>query len=206
MKATSIAVFLLGLVLCPGYLVYTTMFSGEELVELTLLDRDIKSTSIGGFTSTTSGGNSAKKQQSIHLSPDMNPIRLIAKADYVKTPNIHVTQYSEFELYFSGSQAQLWKEKFTISESEPSEDDKKKTTINVGGHSSTNKSLKIIDIEKADTYSMKLQQLPEQEVKVSKLSIEIRKNVQLVKPAIYITGIAMLALGLIGIIVGSKKS
>jgi len=199
MKITSVVLLILGLVLCPAYLIYTTAFSGEEVGTLAFIDQDITAFSVGGFSSRSTGEDRSKKVNNIQLTPEMNPIRLISKAKYIPSRSISMTEYSKYELSLFDGNSKLWTEAFNVSESSNNDDSSSNSVVN------SSQSVKLFTVDKTAEYQMKLKRLREQDVSVSSLSIEVRRNVMTVDSKIWGTGVILILLSIVGFFVSNKK-
>ncbi len=201
MKLVSVLLLLIGLVLCPGYLIYAVGFSGEQVDALQFVDQDINSVSIGGFRASSSGEDRSSNENSIQLSPEMNPIRLIAKAKYSANPAISFTQHSAFELSMYHGADLLWTEPFKVSESAPDSGEKR----SANHITNSSQPVKLVSVDQAAEYKLRLKRLREQDVRISNLSIEVRRNVSEVKASIWGTGSALMLVGILGLVVSRRK-
>jgi len=205
MKIVSIVLLLTGLVLCPCYFVYAMMFSGSEVGEFKFVDRSTSSMSFGVFNTTSIGNDQAKKEGGIKLSPDMNPIRLIVNARYmpeVVRRNL-MSRSAHFELNFYNSSDLLWTEPFQIVESS-SNNNKKKATLR--NNKFTSQAIKLFKVEKDSIYKLQLNQLPNQELPISDLSVQVRANVMEVDARVWGTGTGLILLSIVGFYFGSRKA
>ena len=206
MKILSIIFLLVGLVLCPGYLVYGTMFSGSEIGEFQFVDRDVSSFSFGVFRARSTGDDHAKKESGIRLSPDMNPIRLIVKTSYLRNnTRMHSRRRSsDFELSFYKSSDLLWTEPFQISDSRSDDRDQRKTTV--ARSKTSSQAIKLLTVKEDANYKLRLKQLSRQDLPISDLSVEVRANVMEIDTKVWGTGAGLVLLSLFGFYLASRKS
>ena len=205
MKIVSVVLLLVGLVLCPGYVVYATMFSGTEVGEFQFVDRATSSISFGVFHTTSIGNDQANKEGGIQLSPDMNPIRFIVNASYMRNFS-KVRSFgrrSDFELSFYDSSDLLWTEPFQIAESSSDSSTQNATAAN---NKSVSQAIKLFTVEKDATYKLRLNQLSHQELSVETLSVQVRANVIEVDTKIWATGVGLILLSALGFYFVSKQS
>ena len=195
MKTVSLIIFLAGFVLCPGYLIYATGFSGSNVGEFQFIDKDISSFSVGPLTTTSVGGDRAEKENSIRLTPEMNPVRIIAKARYL--PETIKPQRANFQLSFLKETNLLWTENFAISQSKP-RSGKKKKNITLNGGKSVSQPIKLITVDEDAIYNLRLNQLSKQRMKISDLSIQVRANVAEVDAKVWGTGAALILASILG--------
>jgi len=196
----SILFIILGLALGAAYPAYTSFFSGKEIAELPFISRDTSNVSLGGFSLSSSEDAGSVSEQSIDLSPDMNPIRLYATAKYTLNRGSRSSNLkSGFEVSFYQNDKQLWTEPFSFSESS-SNDKKTAKTVN------SSQILRRIDLAAAGSYTLKLRKVGSQELNISSLKIKARRNVTIANPKIYIAGGVLFLLGLIGAYIFRNKS
>ena len=205
MKTVSLIIFLAGFVLCPGYLIYVTGFSGSNVGEFKFIDKDISSFSVGPLTTTSTGGDRAEKENSIRLSPEMNPIRIIAKAKYLPDSIMSQRtkpQRAKCQLSFYKETDQLWTENFEISHSKPrSGKNKKGISINAG--KSVSQAIKLITVDEDAVYNLRLNQLSKPRMKISDLSIQVRANVAEANSKVWGTGAALILASILGFVLSA---
>ena len=195
----SLALLVLGHILGAGYPLYTLYFSGEKVAELPFINRDTSNISIGGFSIGGSKDAGSVNEQSIELSPDMNPIRLLAGASYsMSRSSSSATRRSNFEISFYQEGELLWTKPFSFSDS-PSDDQKGIKKVN------TSQALKLLEINETAEYTLKLHSSSPQELNISALNIKVRRNVKTSNPKFYITGGVLFVIGLVGVIIASRK-
>lgn len=206
MKILSLIFLLVGLVLCPGYLVYGTMFSGTEIGEFQFVDRDVSSFSFGVLSTTSTGDDRAKKESGIRLSPDMNPIRLIVKTNYLlDNTRVHSRRRSsDFEISFYKSSDLLWTEPFQISDSLADDSQNRRTTV--ARSKSSSQAIKLLTVAEDANYKLRLKQLSRQDLPISDLSVQVRANVMEIDTKVWGTGAGLVLLSLFGFYFASKKS
>ena len=195
MKTVSLIIFLAGFVLCPGYLIYVTGFSGSNVGEFQFIDKDISSFSVGLLTTTSTGADRAEKENSIRLTPDMNPIRIIAQARYL--PETIKPQRANFQLSFYKETDLLWTENFSVTQTKSRRGKNKKgVTLNAGKYVS--QSIKLITVDEDAVYNLRLNQQSKQRMKISDLSIQVRANVAEVNSKVWGTGAALILASILG--------
>ena len=180
--------------LCPGYVIYVTGFSGSNVGEFQFIDKDVSSFSVGPLTTTSVGGDRAEKENSIRLSPEMNPIRFIVKAKYL--PKKIKPSSSKFQLSFYKESNLLWTENFAISQSELNSR-KNKNSVNLNRGKPVSQPIKLISVDEDAVYNMHLNQLSNQQ-KISDLSIQVRANVMEVDAKVWGAGVALILASLFG--------
>jgi len=200
MKFFSILLMLVGLILCPAYLIYSMSFSGTEVASLKFIDQDIETFSIGGFSSRSTGQDRSKKSHRLSLEPSMNPIRLVAKAVYIPRRSAPISASSRFELSVYNGNTLIEKGAFRISQSSDDSDSSNNSRVH------TSQSIKVINVSQSHDYEMRLKRLSEQDVSVSELSVEVRRNVTLVDTKIWGTGLGLILVSIIGFFLSRNKS
>jgi len=195
-----LVLLLVGLMLGVGHPVYTLYFSGSKVAELPFISRDTSNIAIGGFSMSSSKDADSVDEQVIELSPEMNPVRILAGASYsMRRNSISSTRKSNFEIDFYQKDKLLWSKPFSISESS-SDDNKGIKNVN------TSQALKLVDITDTAEYTLKLRTLTPQEINISELNIKVRRNVKVSNPKVYTTGGVLFVIGLIGVIISTRNA
>lgn len=204
MKKKCMAMMCLGFLLGPVYLFFVTQLSGEKLNQIEVYSKDYKSISSGGKKISSSGNSRFISDHAIELNPSMSPVRFNLIARYAPSGRI-VKKKSNYAVSLSGKQGQLFKEEFSVKdEGGKSSEDKIKVTVS-GGKKKLSRTIATVDIIKAEEYILSFSRLKPQDVNVTSLQVEVRKNVAKVNWIIAGVGLGLFVLGVVGIVVFSKK-
>ncbi len=211
MKKTYIAilviVFVVSLLVGPGYLAYCYFFSGTGAGEYPVFEQDITRISIGGMESTSSGQTQWHGPITMHLSPAMNPIaiNLMAKTVGSITAGARTLKEASYSVKLKHGDELIWHKGVLISPPDTSKKDKKKFTR--GGKltfSSTSQRLRTFSVTEAGDYILDIKENSNPQT-VASMVIKVRRNVVLAKTAIVIPGFIACVGALVGLIFLSKK-
>jgi len=196
MRATGVALFLIGIITLVGYMMYVVFLSGEKLGTYTIQEFDGSIVSFGGFRMTSGSTQSTHTVGPLVLSPDMNPLRLNLKINQrgggasIGSSGLHY----EFELLDRLGNS-VWKRSGGYSDSEDS------------GSKTVNISLGVLDVEQAGEYVLLCDLKDKRTFKpvITKAEVAVRKNVARANKQVYILGGAAAIVGFVMMMIGAEK-
>ncbi|MCK4850163.1 MAG: hypothetical protein KAT11_02370 [Phycisphaerae bacterium] len=199
-------VFVVGLLIGPGYLVYCYFFSGAEVGKYPVFEKDITRISVGGVESTSSGQTQWQTPITMRLSPEMNPIAINLTAKTVGS--IRVASRLERARYaaeFRSADELIWTKDVWISPPDTSKKDRKKFTIGSKlTFSSTSQRLQTFSVTEAGDYVLDIKEESNPNI-VASMMIKVRRNVVSAKKAIVIPGFVLCVGSLLGLVFLSKR-
>ena len=201
-------VFVAGLAVGPGYLVYCHFFSGSSVGEFPVFEKDITSVAVGGMTSISGGQAQWQTPITIHLSPEMNPIALNVAAQIARSGRTGASssQTARYTTELKLGDKLIWQEEFTMSPSETSKKDKKKLSLGTTGtFSTTHKRIKTFSVTEAGDYVLDVKEEGDS-LTVAGMTVKVRSNVIAAKKAIVIPGFVVCVGSLVGLLILSKKN
>jgi hypothetical protein len=204
MKLISIILLLLGLIAGPGYFFYCSSFSGSSLDQISVFSQDVSSLKLGNVTLQSSGSNARwNSPVTIELTPEMNPISVNAKIQYMK-PASGGMKRTGYRAELKKDEKKLWEETFTVSAKKEKKDEK---SISIGGAMLPKMTIPIksFSIEESGQYTLSIQQKGEHDIAVANLDVGLRRNVILPNMKIVISGGIALILAVLGFILTRKQ-
>ena len=190
-----------GALMGPGYLLYTAYYSGESVQTFEV--HSGQAVRVGSVTLSTSGGN-RKSWFTIELTPEMNPIAIIASAKYPSSTST-IAQNNTYSCRLTSGEKEIWQEEFGITRSRASKKPKGKgVSIDLGSSQSYSKRVKMFSVAKAGTYGFEVKTIQEK-FPLSELSLEFRRNVSIAKREIFIPGCIILGVSFVGLVVISAS-
>jgi hypothetical protein len=131
----------------------------------------------------------------------MNPVAFNIAARMVKTGGIR--KQARYTTQLKLGEKLIWEKELRLSKQRQSSKSKNKG-ISIGGLSSTTTSLKTFSVSEAGDYQFDVKNKGG-DLTVAELTLKVRKNVTVPKKAVFIPGFAMFGVGVIGLIVQSKR-
>ena len=204
LQIASIIVLLVGVLIGPAYLIWCVMWSGKSVGKFLVFEQDITAVEIsagGGTTGYKQTGQAAWHTPiTVALSPDMNPIRITAHASY---PEPTTRRSSEYELTLSRGDQVVWQEPFSVSSSR--DRDRDAGTISVGtSHTRSSESLGVLSIAEPGAHTIDVK-AGTSDLDIAKLEIAVRCNVQQADKRLYIPGIVLAVVAVLGLLVTAPK-
>lgn len=182
-KLLALGLLLLGLLMAPGYVMWARLASGEPVVELVLVE-----------------DGRWRTPAEMALAPRMNPVRFVVSA------TIHPerrTDGASFRIDVSGRGATLLEESFTV---EPSRNrGKEKRRRRPAGTVRSTRSLGPVKVTAAGQYVLNLVQTAGHDVPVEEVTVDVRQHTRSALPAIWGTGVALVAVGLAWLVVLGRR-
>ena len=204
LQIASIIVLLLGLLIGPAYLIWCVLGSGESVGKFLVFEQDITAVNVragGGTTGFKQTDQAAwHTPVTVELSPDMNPIRITANASY---PEPTTRQTSEYELILSRGDQVVWQKPFSVSSSR--DRDRDTGTISVGtSHTRSSQSIGVLSVAQPGTHTIDINP-GKSDLDIANLEIAVRRNVQLADKRLYIPGIILAVVGVLGLLLTAPK-
>ena len=201
MKKGLIGLVVAGFVLGFGYLLYCMFLSGSSAGQFAIFEQDVKSIGVGGFKVTRAENAKWQTPVTVHLRPDMNPIAFSIAAKTARAGGVR--KEARYETRLTLGQKLIWEKDLRLVKQRESKKGKKKG-ISIGGFSHSNTGLKTFSVSEAGDYQFDVEEKGGKLV-VAELALKVRKNVTVPKKAIFIPGFAMFVIGVVGLVVQSKK-
>tara|TARA_R110002124_G_scaffold234886_1_gene400238 strand:+ start:24627 stop:25271 length:645 start_codon:yes stop_codon:yes gene_type:complete len=196
-----------GVIVGPGYLIYNSKFSGKHVKNLEVYSQDLLTTNTGGVRLSQSLNESFQKRHLLKLDPSMNPIRLIARFRYHQN-SVFNHRCSEYKAILYLGDKEVFSKGFTLIESKSkSEDSKQKpTSLSFERKTRSTKPVHTFSIYEPGTYEIELERKRKQEVSVTNMAIEVRRNVDKPNMLILVSGFSLLLLGVLLIFINHRAA
>lgn len=194
MIGVAVLSIVIGLFAGPGYYFYYTLFSGQQVGKYQVTERASTWSLPGGITMRF-GVTGGYKPFGVNLDPQMNPVRLIwhalvddhvIGADKVRQNRYMVSMYLDQQL--------LLKESMQIVRN-------KEVGKKSGGIKDEWKTIGTLDVPRAGQYHFVIEEMAKPELRVSDISIEVRRNIEFPDMRIVWPGTALLATAFLGILI-----
>ena len=201
-----VSAFFVGLLLGPGYLLYCYFFSGDEVGQYPVFEKDITRISVGTMESTSSGQTQWQTPITVHLSPEMNPIAINLTAKTVGSVSIASNlKRAGYTAELKLADELIWTEGVGISPPDTSKKNKKKFAIGSKlTFSSTSQRLRTFSVTQAGDYVLDIKEKSNPNI-VASMVIKVRRNVTLPKMAFVIPGFVLCVGSMVGLFILSKK-
>lgn len=190
-----------GFVLGFAYILYCMFLSGSSAGQFALFEQDVKSIGVGGFTTTRAENAKWETPVTVHLKPDMNPIAFSIAAETARAAGAR--KEVRYETRLTLQEKLIWEKELRLVRQRKSRKGKKKG-ISIGGLSRSNTGLKTFSVSEAGDYQFDVKPKGG-DLMVAELALKVRKNVTVPKKSIFIPGLVMFVIGVIGLVVQSKK-
>lgn len=182
---------LLGLLLGPGYGVYTQFYSGENIGVYKIYPQE------NARLQHSDVSNQSNHSFLITLDPSMNPVRLVAVYFYRKDFSISMNRRSDFLVSLSLNGDSLWTKAFSLSVNKES---------NQTGSRNASESIITFNVGEAGEYLLDVSAGDLQTVSLIGLRVVARKNVSTINIPVMVFGIILSLFGFISLLYGKSKS
>lgn len=202
MKNKIAAVMIIvGLVAGPGYLVYCLFISGNTIGEHVVFNQDMSEPKALGVRVTSAKNASWNIPVNVHLSPEMNPIRIGATIRYLPPTGVTIKS-TQYVAELKNGIETVWQEPFAVS---VSRDKDKKDKVKIGSHlQSLTISIKAFSVANEGDYELYVSQKGEREIVVGQVKVNIRENVIMPIMPIAAAGLVIFVLGIVTALVGNR--
>lgn len=179
-KSAGIVLLIIGVILGPGYFIYTRFYSGREIIELPLQ-----------FQPQANGH--LRTVASIDLLPVMGPVTIIlnittSHGPTLTPPNTPRNQY-QARITFDGTT--VLSQSFTL----------RATQVEATPAQVFKQALPVMTIKTPGKYTLELVQDGEAEMEVKQATVEVRAGVHSLNTTLLAAGIGLLAAGVIVILI-----
>jgi len=200
LKTILALLFLVGLVAAPGYYFYCTILSGKSVGERTVFTQEVSQVSFGGFTQSSNSGANWNSPAKFELSPEMNPISVIAKFKYLKPR--HMVGLSESNNYLgrlSINDQEIWSEDFALDVRRDKNSDSGVLANSLVLPTSI-ELIKTFTINESGSYDLSVKETGKTEIAVADIEMSVRRNVLIPNMKIVIGGTVALLSSIVGFV------
>lgn len=214
MKYISILIFFFGLILGPGYAVYCSNYSGDLVKEIEVFDQKVILNVNKNSRSALSFSSDLQEEHLINLDSSMNPLVLIGKFSYLESPprvglkkitnNFRVAKFI-VSLHHEGEE--VFSDNFGYRKHIKKKKDNqgKSTTGSDVNKLSFNQAFAPLIIDKSGVYNLNVKQRELKEIRLTNLSIELRRNVVIPNKRMLIIGYILCGFGFLFILFSFRK-
>jgi hypothetical protein len=181
MKILISVMFLLGLVLGPGYLIYSQFMSGSSLGEFEVPSMDTELPEAHGQHGSSTSISRGGPPLILELSPDMNPISIIVSVSYPRSRLVRSRQ--DYVATLTKGDEKIWSEKFYMR-LEPSPGGR--------GPEGIVKRVATFDVKEEAKYTLHLIPRGRANRPIFDSKVEVRTNVMEPIPLIFLPGLGIL--------------
>ncbi len=194
---------IVGLVAGPGYLVYCLFISGNTIGEHVVFAQDVSSSKAMGVRGTSTKNASWNTPVNVHLSPEMNPLKIGATIRYLPPTGVAIKS-TQYVAELKNGIEPVWQEPFAVSVSRDKDKDKK-NKIQLGSHlQSSTINIKAFSVTDEGDYDLYVSQKGKREIVVGQVKMNIRGNVIMPIMPIAVAGLVIFVLGLITAFAGNR--
>ena len=190
MKTLIPILFIAGLLLGPGYYIYSKFFSGSPVGEYTVFSSDVKSLNLGGVQSATASNQKWNTPLELDLSPEMNPVLIKASFGYMQSTAVGKGQ--DYNVSLSRDGDEVWTRDLSVRRS---------STSSKSGRTrlDTTETVEVMtfDVDEPGTYMLDVTPRGQDRMTIAGIRIEVRKNVLSPQPVLYVPGVIVLVISLI---------
>jgi len=195
MKRLAILLILLGLALGPAYFVYCQYFSGARVASFPVAERGSAWTLPGGLTLRFQT-HAAFKPVTVVLDPGMTPVGFVVNAQFAADTTARTSRSNRYHatVYLDG--APVMEKAFALS--------------HAGGrnpeHVSHSMALGTLAVARAGQYTLVIEERGRQEIALSGIGVEVRRNVRSPVMATVWAGVALIVLGIAAAIAAQRRA
>lgn len=190
MKKLLYLIFLLGALLGPVYYIWATYASGGTIMEKTVYSREID---LGDFkyrSESIREEGTWRRPVTLNLSPGNNPYRLIARSNYVISRTIG-SRSTGFDFTLTNGRQTVWENTAHFNARKV-----KRGTIRIADSETV---VEIFSVDEPGDYTLHVAFSNTATLPIKNLTLELKGNVRIPIPAVYITGIGFLLVGIAGL-------
>lgn len=169
-----------GLAIGPGQVIWCLFLSGSEAASYEI---------------------QPNREVVVPLAPDQNPLRFMARVEYLK-PNRHIgTMVTAFDSVLRRGDEQLWASQFQISHKD--EDKDKGLGLRVGS-SYTTCAVHLFSVDEAGDFTFVAKPTNYDQLEVKSITLKVRQNVTEVHVVSAVVGFALLVLAVVLTVIGFR--
>lgn len=203
MKAIYVLMLLAGVVLAPGYFFYCSFFSGKSLAKQSVFSQDVSRIGFGGLAITSKSDSKWNSPATFELSPEMNPISISAKIQYLKPKHIvGIRATNSYSGQLKLGVQDIWQSRFSLN---VDDDDENDDGISVGGilKPVSVSHIKTFSVEEGGAYDLHVESASDPDIAVADIEIRVRRNVLIPNLKVVLGGVVSLVLSIVGLVVSA---